>query len=302
MASFRKSYVFLSSPVSKLEELGFDETFRCLIAALDTDLEWVRQHTRLTENARNWESKKRDNSFLLHGTALQEAIEWLAKSTLVKQPKPLRLQEEYIRASQKWAAEELEREKKFREHERREKKFFRRFSVVLGVALLLALLATAYASWQRDVARARELVSTSMMSQNADPQISVLTAAQAVAATWGWGHVVLPVAQQRLHEAIEASHVRLTLRGHGNSVNTVAWSPDGKRLATASGDRTAKVWDAATGLRIDDPVFSKQYPEPGCENLWFGEWAELAVELKRGVTDGFVQVGMWEGFPRLSRT
>jgi WD40 repeat protein len=34
----------------------------------------------------------------------------------------------------------------------------------------------------------------------------------------------------------------LTLKGHSGSVNSVAWSPDGKRLATASGDQTAKVW------------------------------------------------------------
>jgi tetratricopeptide (TPR) repeat protein len=39
----------------------------------------------------------------------------------------------------------------------------------------------------------------------------------------------------------------LTLRGHTNGVFSVAYSPDGHRLASASDDMTVKVWDAATG-------------------------------------------------------
>ena len=31
---------------------------------------------------------------------------------------------------------------------------------------------------------------------------------------------------------------------------SVAWSPDGKRLATGSEDQTAKVWDAASGQEL----------------------------------------------------
>ena len=42
----------------------------------------------------------------------------------------------------------------------------------------------------------------------------------------------------------------LTLKGHTGGVNSVAWSPDGKRLATASDDETAKVWDAASGKEL----------------------------------------------------
>ena len=33
-------------------------------------------------------------------------------------------------------------------------------------------------------------------------------------------------------------------------VRAVAFSPDGTRLATGSGDGTARVWDAATGRQL----------------------------------------------------
>src|SRR5687767_8823269 len=49
-------------------------------------------------------------------------------------------------------------------------------------------------------------------------------------------------------EAAEASP--LELKGHQRDVWGIAFSPDGKSLATGSSDKTARLWDVSTGEEI----------------------------------------------------
>jgi WD40 repeat protein len=44
--------------------------------------------------------------------------------------------------------------------------------------------------------------------------------------------------------------LRATLKGHTNFVCSVAFSPDGKTLASGSADKTIKIWNVATGKNI----------------------------------------------------
>jgi WD40 repeat protein len=41
-----------------------------------------------------------------------------------------------------------------------------------------------------------------------------------------------------------------TLTGHTNWVRSIAFSPDGKRVASGSDDRLVKIWDTETGALV----------------------------------------------------
>ena len=43
---------------------------------------------------------------------------------------------------------------------------------------------------------------------------------------------------------------KCTLRGHSDLVRSVAYSPDGKHIASGSDDNTVKVWDSQTGKEV----------------------------------------------------
>src|SRR5262249_19683854 len=48
-----------------------------------------------------------------------------------------------------------------------------------------------------------------------------------------------------------------TLKDHSDAVYGLAWRPDGQLLASVAADRTGKIWDPATGVRLyslNDPT------------------------------------------------
>ncbi len=70
-----------------------------MITAIQTDDDWVKEHTRLQVRALQWERKERNPGYLLRGRDLVEAEQWLARAQ-GKDPQPTALHEEYTEVAE----------------------------------------------------------------------------------------------------------------------------------------------------------------------------------------------------------
>lgn len=95
----------------------FEQGVSALLRALDEDLTIVRLHTRLLVRARLWDERRRDPSFLLVGSELDEAVSWLilhgdlppcatdVQRALINVSRERAIADEETRAQQVWALE-----------------------------------------------------------------------------------------------------------------------------------------------------------------------------------------------------
>jgi WD40 repeat protein len=137
-----------------------------------------------------------------------------------------------------------ETEQHVRNIEARERRRRNRTMTVLSVLLLAALIAAGLAFWQQRVARdaqyiaiARGMAAQAERIRDRDPRGALQLGVAAVSLDGS-----PPIRTNLLQTLTSASRFR-TLRGHSGAVIALAYSPDGRSLATGSDDGTAIVWD-----------------------------------------------------------
>jgi hypothetical protein len=217
-----------------------------LISALNTDLNWVRAHTRLLTRAIEWDANGRNNSFVLRGEDLRSAEQWLAEAGAQKERQPTVLQTEYIIASRKAAA--------------------RRQRITLGavtfgfvVAIVLAVVAFFAEAKEKEQtkrtseAASRGSVSFARYSKEGEQNAQALAYLAQALRLNPENREASGLACAMLKQLSWYVPLSVSMR-HDAAVRSAQFSPDGQRILTASEDKTARVWDAASGRSIGEPM------------------------------------------------
>ncbi|MEV0373119.1 AAA family ATPase [Streptomyces sp. NPDC050636] len=188
---------------------------------------------RLEEDGRAWEDSHRDTSLLYRGSRLEQARSWAdsAGDTVLT-----RGAVEFLAASVRL---------------RRRTVWISRGAVSALVVLAILAVGSAVVGWQqRDDAVFEQVVAEADRVQYTDPSLSAQ----------------LDLVAHRLRPHDEGTNNRLIsivnaplatpLLGHTGAVYLTSFSPSGRILATASYDRTVRLWDVA------DPTHPTQLSKP----------------------------------------
>jgi WD40 repeat protein/transcriptional regulator with XRE-family HTH domain len=233
---------------------------------LSQDREGLLLHRHLTESAREWEARRQDPAELYRGARLAQVREWVT------------VNDERLNAAERAflaASLDHEQDAMLEREEQRQREFeaiqklaetqssaaiqLRHRAAYLVGALVLAILAALAASvfanrnatnLTRSEAQRLAAEANSLMLNNGDTNLIALLAIRSLDMQY------TPAGDSILASLTTFESPPLEFKGHTADVWGVDFSPDGKYLVTGSDDRTARLWDVATGETIR--IFSGQ--------------------------------------------
>jgi WD40 repeat protein len=240
----------------------------------------LRLERNLVTRGEEWVSLKKDSGALLRGALLQQAEEWASTHTVEADSLKQLLEAsvaardlEVLRAKKaterelnqqkelhNLAERRAEAERQLREEADRSAliqkaaairanlsaKRNRRLSLLLGVSVMIAIGFAYSSSRETSLAESRELSAWAAVGLGDDPERSLTLGLLA----WNKQKEMVGGLEAILHDAVLGSAGRLTLSVPSGRLVSVAWSPDGSKLATAGTEPTAIVWDAITGRQL----------------------------------------------------
>jgi WD40 repeat protein len=280
------------SRLAALNYVRFDEGrsfmagLKALTTALKTDVDWLREHTRLLARAMEWQAGGRAANRLLSGDDIAAAKAWAARRPK-DAPEPTSLHLDFIKASEQAEDARLTAERQqlaeIAAAQARTARLQRRAQWALAIIAALVVIGLGTVSWQQrrvtseheaNIAlqvsldnSGRELLnnqrrlqhehasllgqfaSAEVLSGNIDGALRFSAAGAQSDLTQPLGTLVASAATTQLAATVSQTYWRLVL--HAQSVvNSAAFSPDGTRVVTASVDKTARIWDAVTGKEV----------------------------------------------------